>query len=225
MKLSGSPFGKSTYKKGSGFSKGPSRAAPVVSPFTATPETYAPPAPSTYGGPAGSFITRGRTCPAGYSTVPLPRVGNSPAEYRCVPKPRPVQVPVSPSAPSSPLPPVTVSPPITVSPVMTQTFTPQISPVFQQVQDSPGASQSAAPVQDVDSTQKAVTSGPIVQPVEIPAPMVPVVAMPEPAPSVAEPSYSPPIEAPTPIIAEQAGSDLPILLGIGAIALYAFTKS
>lgn len=52
-----------------------------------------------------------------------------------------------------------VSPTITVSPTFQQQFTPQISPVFQQTQDSPGAQQAATPVQSAPGGQEATGGG------------------------------------------------------------------
>lgn len=73
--------------------------------------------------------------------------------------------------------PTTVSPPITVSPAVQTGVSPMISPVFQQTQSSPGARQSAAPMQLMTSRQTAESSGPGAPqvpgsgPVPIPIPM------------------------------------------------------
>lgn len=55
----------------------------------------------------------------------------------------------------------TVSPPITVSPAQQQAFTPQVSPVFQQTQSSPGAVMTASPTQSARTGQEARSSGPV----------------------------------------------------------------
>ena len=116
-------------------------------------------------GADGSFIAP--SCPKGYFATRLPRsAGSFKIEYRCTPKPvRPVQ-----PASAPPPPPITVSPRITVSPAMQQAFTPQFSPVLQQMQDSPYAGQAAQPTQTAAPAQTAETAPPPVTPSPPPTP-------------------------------------------------------
>lgn len=54
-----------------------------------------------------------------------------------------------------PLMPGGTSGPTTISPTFQQSFTPQVSPVFQQLQESPGATLSAQPIQQATGGQYA----------------------------------------------------------------------
>lgn len=64
---------------------------------------------------------------------------------------------ISRNAPVAPR--ITVSPTFTVSPAIQTQISPQVSPVFQQAQDSPGSSQSGAPTKVDTGSQRADTGG------------------------------------------------------------------
>ncbi len=165
--------------------------------------------PGTYGGPPGSFITTSY-CPDGYNSVPLSR-----GDIRCVPKPQPIYRTPAPAAPQ-----------ITVAPVLQQEFTPQFSPVLQQQQDSPGAAQSAAPRQEVVTSQMTTpVSIPEIITAPFEAPRSDVYLSPSELPTPAELPKT--ITAPTPIteIKKEIPSlpknnYFPLLLIGGAIALF-----
>ncbi len=111
--------------------------------------------PGTYGGPPGSFITKSRSCPPGYTPSPLSR-----GETRCIPRVAAPAASPSPAPAAAPVSAPVVSPTITVSPVMQQTFDPQFSPVMQMTADSPGATQAAAPQQISTPAQTGITAPP-----------------------------------------------------------------
>lgn len=93
---------------------------------------------------------------------------------------------------------------ITVSPSFQQAFTPQFSPVMQQQQDAPGATQTAAPTQYATGGQTAVT-GEGMPPIPMPSPGLPSYL------PTGEPEYQPTFQSQTPGQYQQ-------LLTIGIIA-------
>jgi len=217
-----------------------SGGSPYLSQRTKTAPAPVPTdAPGMFGGPPGSFITTS-SCPAGYNTVPMSNIGLSRGEKRCVPKPYVPPAPIIAPPPPAPV--------ITVSPVMQQQFTPQFSPTMQQQQDSPGAAQSAAPVQVAETAQVARPAPPQVIPALAPAPVaappVPVSMPMHPDQSGALPMALPGIPniigapsimdsrgidvtSPVAVTAAKKGIDnllIPLLIGGGALLILMTTK-
>lgn len=246
MKLGQGRFSRSAAPSGGTRSAAPARGVPL---FSAAPAPTVHPAmasqPGTYGGPPGSFITRG-ACPPGYSRIAMPQGPGQAREYRCVPR---VAAPAAPPPTPTPAPqaaPV-VSPTITVSPVMQQTFDPQFSPVMQMTADSPGATQAAAPTQTAMPAQTGVTAPPMPQAMPQSTPMAPSLPpegagfapIPTVEPAATVPVGTPPMPAaPSPgdwpmtpglerAIAEEREKGLPmgLLLAAAGIGLFILTRN
>lgn len=140
-------------------------AQPVTgSKITSTPEYGSPYAqPFTIGAERAGATPQ---CPPGYHTTVVYSGGKRSA--RCTPLP-----PAPATVTQAPAP--VIAPTITVKPSFQQAFTPQFSPVMQQQQDSPGATQAAEPVQVVEAPQTITAPSPVPAPipVAIPVPTAP----------------------------------------------------